>query len=216
MMTANDAFKADHGYYRYPMACGDVQCDPRTGFETVESQLVPRPRNCFFGSTDSRYQMLGSYVPSAYYTSGCISEDCSNSLATRSRCNKIVKPPNNIGYGLSSADMMFPGPFSSQGCCNDFNLSYYNPCASGMVSGRDPCGIKDDCHPFDDTVIDEPRDIAYLDSLRGDQTFITTNFNQSTDLRGDLPVGLDCTPVGASQTTHGAYAMLKQWRGYVY
>jgi hypothetical protein len=183
---------------------------------------MPKPRGCYFGNSDPRHEMLGSYVPSSVYSSGCISanSDCgngSNSMANRSRCNKIAKPKQINAYGLSSADMMFPGP--KEGACNNFNVSYYNPCNSGMIAGRDPCGIRDDCHPFDDTVIDEPRDIAYLDALRGDETFITTNFNQSKDLRGDLPVGIapGCVlPPGASQSTHGAFAMLKPWRGWVY
>jgi hypothetical protein len=193
--------------------CG-AQSGKLNGVLNYESSFMPKPRGCYFGSEDPRHEMLGSYVPSAIYTSGCISEDCNNSLSSRSRCNKIAKSNHINAYGLSSGDMMFPGP--QEAACNNFNVSYYNPCMGGIVAGKDPCGIRDDCHPFDDTVIDEPRDIAYLDALRGDYTFITTNFNQSKDLRGDLPVALAPTPTGASVTTHGAYAMLKPFRGWVY
>ena len=112
---------------------------------------------------------------------------------------------------------MFPGPCAAKGGytgCN-FDVSRYDPCNSGMV-GCDPCSINQDCHPFDDTVIDEPRDLAYLDSLRGDHTFVTTNFNQTRDLRGDIAFDVSGLPAGASMTTHGQFALLKAWRGYVY
>lgn len=216
-ITQNDRDKSKHGYYRYPLACGTQTCDPMTGFSTYESEYIPKPKDCYFGYSDPRHSYLGSYVKSAYYTSGCIGEDCSNSLASRSKCKKIPKPPCNIGYGLSSGDLMFPGPCEVKGGysgCN-FDVARYDPCSTGMV-GCDPCSINQDCHPFDDTVIDEPRDLAYLDSQRGDYTFVTTNFNQTRDLRGDLPVTASGLPPGASMTTHGIYALLKPWRGYVY
>jgi len=215
--SQNDLDKSAHGYYRYPQACGFETCDPMTGFSTYESSYIPQPKDCYFGQKDSRYSNLGSYVKSAYYTSGCISEDCDNSLASRSRCRKVPKPPLDIGYGLSSGDLMFPGPCAAQGGysgCN-FDVSRYDPCNSGMV-GCDPCSINQDCHPFDDTVIDEPRDLAYLDSQRGDYTFITTNFNQTRDLRGDLPISMMGLAPGSSLTTHGPCAQLKPFRGYVY
>jgi len=218
--------------------CGSGSCDPQTGFSNVPGygNLVPSPQLCYFGDKDSRYENLGSYVPAAKYTSGCISEGCSNDLSARSLCNKIDKPGSANGfcaeaYGLSSADMMFAGP--SEGCsqyCN-MDLSRYDPCNIGMVT-CDPCKINDSCQPFDDTVIDEPRDLAYLDGIRADGlTFLTTNFNQSTDLRGDLPVGLpqcavhndpsqcsDCciAPAGASLSTHGVFLETVPLRTYTY
>ncbi len=230
-----------HGYDRYSSACGKGgwnncygygTCDPQTGFETVEScGMMPVPKDCYFGDQDARYENLGSYVKSKYYTSGCISEGCNNDLASRSRCKKVDKPPYAERYGLSSADMMFPGP--SEGCgdyCN-MDVSRYDPCNIGMLA-CDPCKVSDDCHPFDDTVIDEPRDLAYLDGIRADGlTFVTTNFNQTTDLRGDIPVGIpQCAlhadpnqceaccyaPAGASLSTHGAFLSTVPYRGYVY
>ena len=230
-----------HGYDRYSSACGKGgqnncygygTCDPQTGFETTETcGMLPVPKDCYFGDQDARYENLGSYVKSKYYTSGCISEGCSNDLASRSKCNKVDKPPYAERYGLSSADMMFPGP--SEGCgdyCN-MDVSRYDPCNIGMLA-CDPCKVSDDCHPFDDTVIDEPRDLAYLDGIRADGlTFVTTNFNQTTDLRGDIPVGIpQCAihadpnqcdsccyaPAGASLSTHGAFLETKPYRGYVY
>lgn len=197
-------------------ACNGAVCDATTGFSTYSNAAIPRPKDCYFGQADPRHRHLGSYVKSKYYTSGCIDEDCpQRSLASRSKCRKVPKPPKNIGFGLSSADMMFPGPCAAQdGTCN-FDVSRYDPCSSGVI-GCDPCSINQDCHPFDDTIIDEPRDLAYLDSQRGDYTFITTNFNQTRDLRGDLGTDAGCVPTGASMTTHGPYARLTPWRGYVY
>jgi hypothetical protein len=45
---------------------------------------------------------------------------------------------------------------------------------------------------------------------------LTTNFNQTRDLRGDIPVTIRETPTGASEPTHGAYAMVVPYRGGVY
>ena len=213
----NDVGKAQHGMYRYSQACGDQRCDWRTGFSHDSAEYMVPPEDCYEGAANPRHSHLGSYVRSAVYTQGCIGEDCNNSYASRSRCKPLPNPYHNPGhYGLSSGDLMFPGP--QEGCgdhCN-FDVSRYDPCGSGMIA-CDPCQIKDDCHPFDDTVIDEPRDLAYLDGLRGDPTFITTRFNITRDPRGDIPVVVDDIPEGASVTTHGQFwSCGNPWRGYVY
>lgn len=194
-------------------SCGNMFCDPLSGYSMQGNQFTPSPRSCYFGPSDSNFTNLGSYVRSKQYSSGCIGEDCANSLASRSQCKKLPRPTCDTAYGLSSDDLMFSGSGSAPSC--NFDVSRYDPCSGGSV-GCDPCSIKQDCAPFDDTVIDEPRDLAYLDSMRGDYTFITTNFNQTFDPRGDLPVCINGVPPGAQMTTHGPFAQTKAYRGYVY
>lgn len=206
-------------YDSYQKGRGSCQCYSR---HATPSPMIPKPKSSYFGPPNTLFENLGSYVKSGYYTSSCIPNSCNNtlsagsscgsSLSSYSRCKKVGYPPMVTGYGLSSSDMMFP--VNRANC--DFNYSKYNPCMSGVV-GCDPCKINQDCHPFDDTVIDEPRDLAYIDYQRGYRSFITTNFNQTRDLRGDIPVGVAAgAPIGASQTTHGPYATLHSYRGYVY
>lgn len=106
---------------------------------------------------------------------------CGSSLSiARPHLNKQYVPPGSIQYGLSSADMMFP--VGNVG----FLPSGYGPYGGNGIACN-PC--RNPCSPFDDTIIDEP-DFAYRDALMGNYSFVTTNFNQTRDLRGDLPVGL--------------------------
>lgn len=205
-----------HGYYRHELACGDLMCNPCTGFSHAPASFVPKPKDCYAGRSDPRYMNLGSYVRSSVYTQGCISEDCNNSYASRSRCKPISHPTGYPGsYGMSSGDLMFPGPKEACGQYCNFDVSRYDPCSTGMIA-CDPCLIKQDCHPFDDTVIDEPRDLAYLDQQRGDSSYITTRFNQTRDLRGDIAIDVCGVPAGASLTTHGPFTETVPYRPYVY
>jgi hypothetical protein len=46
-----------------------------------------------------------------------------------------------------------------------------------------------------------------LDGVQGGPvTYLTTNYNQTRDLRGDIPVPVTQAPAGASMPTHGAFA----------
>lgn len=73
------------------------------------------------------------------------------------------------------------------------------------------------CQPFDDIIIEEPRDDVYGDCFKGDATFVTRNFNQTRDPRGDIAVVLcSAPPVGASQSTQGPWALGKAYRKFVY
>lgn len=204
-------------YSHYPP---HTMYDPVTGFSHVPTSFVQRPVDSYEGTVDPRHRHLGSYVKSAQYTQGCIAEDMNNSLASRSHLRKVNKgylAAQPLSSGLSSADIMFPSAYDSHPTANrSFNQAVYNRYDGGVVTG-DPYQIRDDIHPFDSVVIDEPRDLAYLDNLRGDYTFVTRNFNQSRDLRGDIAVKVDAMPPpGASLSTHGPYATLKPYRPYVY
>jgi len=210
---------------------GNCIVDPTTGFQTFrDGTMGPLPKSCYEGSVDADYTHLGSYVKPRYMINGCITESCGNNLSSASRCKKVGKPGYATANGLSSGDTMFPGPDEACGTYCDMDYSRYDPCSIGQVA-CDPCKIKQDCSVFADTVIDEPRDLAFLEGLRGDATFLTTNFNQSRDLRGDLPVGIpqcalhcnpgDCdaccfAPSGASMTTHGAFLATRPTRTFVY
>jgi len=210
---------------------GNCIVDPTTGFQTYEDgTMSPTPKSCYEGHKDADYTHLGSYVKPRYMVQGCVSESCGNDLSSASRCKKLSKPSYAEANGLSSGDLMFPGPDEACGSYCDMDYSRYDPCSIGQVA-CDPCKIKQDCSVFADTVIDEPRDLAYLEGLRGDATFLTTNFNQTRDLRGDLPVGIpqcaqhcnpgDCSsccyaPPGGSLTTHGAFLSTVPVRTYVY
>ena len=181
---------------------------------------VPCPMNRYTGSLkNKRYTHLGSYVPAARYTQlGCNGyggqafldgrinkQQYPKSYAAYSKRNKIQHPNVDASFGLSSSDLMFPGPMDAT-----------NHMFRGQVTCN-PCRIDQTCHPFNDTVIDEPRDLAYINALRGDSTFITTNFNQSKDLRGSIAVPTyGGTPIGAKVATHGAFGATKRYRPYVY
>lgn len=190
-------------------ACGA----PYTGFKTYGAEQVPDPPNCYSGPYHSRYEHLGNYVPSAVYTSQCLSEDCNVGLSARSQCKKIARPASDYGYGKSSTELMYPGPGEPQSCAP---YSVYNACSGMAIGTGDVCTSTEYCNAFEDTIIDEPRDLAWVDNLRGDYTFVTSNFNQSIDPRGDIAVGPGCPPPGASLSTHGVYHVGKPWRGYVY
>lgn len=143
-----------------------------------------------------------------------------------------------------------PAP-KANGGCGSCNSKYVHPMDNAALScnrsGYDyagtSCGYKghikssvgmdcadntdyDDCHPFDDILITEPRSNIYGDCFRGYHTFVTTNFNQTRDLRGDIPVGACSSgpcgesscgagPQGASVSSHYNVA-LKPYRGFVY
>jgi len=211
---------------------GNCVVDPQTGFQTfAKGSMAPQPKSCYEGSKDADYQHLGSYVKPRYMVQGCISESCGNSLSSASRCRKVAKPSYAEANGLSSGDLMFPGPDEACGKYCDMDYSRYDPCSIGAVA-CDPCKVDQTCSPFSDTVIDEPRDLAYLEGLRGDATFLTTNFLQSRDLRGDIPVGIpqcalhcnpgECgpsccvAPTGGSMTTHGPYLATRPVRQFVF
>lgn len=216
--------------------CGSSGCvvDPQTGFQTfAKGSMGPTPKSCYEGSQDADYTHLGSYVKPRYMVQGCISESCGNSLSSASRCNKQSKPQFAEANGLSSGDLMFPGPDEACGKYCNMDYSRYDPCSVGMVA-CDPCKTEQNCVPFADTVIDEPRDLAYLEGLRGDATFLTTNFLQTRDPRGDIPVGIPqcalqgdgsggggddaccAAPTGGSMTTHGAFLSTKPVRQFVF
>ena len=164
-------------------------------------------------STADRYNHLGSYVPQQFFSntgpgsSASIYADSEiRSLAARSDANKLPAP---LYYsGMSSKDFQFPSISSGS------VPSWMQPKTAhgGFRVGSNSQEI----YPFEDTIIDAPRDLAYVDSLRGDHTFITTKFNQSKDLRGDIPIDVTHIPNGASVSTHGPFATLTPWRGYVY
>lgn len=73
---------------------------------------------------------------------------------------------------------------------------------------------------FQDILIDAPRNLFWADNVFDQQTALTRNFNQTTDLRGDEPVKLQ-DPValsgwGISQTTQGPFEVRNAVREIVY
>lgn len=74
---------------------------------------------------------------------------------------------------------------------------------------------------FEDVLIDPPRDLLWQDNLSESATFLTNNFNQSHDLRGDIEIGAlnlggEVGPFGGiNQSTHGPYERMKPLRQYV-
>lgn len=67
-------------------------------------------------------------------------------------------------------------------------------------------------HPFpsydDIEVIPPPQPVGYIAGLDSTPDYLTNNFNQSRDLRGDIPVKIQEVPTGASESTQGAFALV--------
>ncbi len=72
--------------------------------------------------------------------------------------------------------------------------------------------------PLDFTQIAQPRDVGYVDSLMiQGNGFLTVNRNQSTDIRGDLPLpGTVACLEGASMPSWGPYGFAIRVRGWGY
>jgi hypothetical protein len=190
--------------------------DPQTGFSHVASTFVGPQHNSRFGVVDSRHENLGSYVPAAVYTSGCLPGAYTNDYATRSMAKKLPNPLFRTGEvrGLSSRDVHAAGtPWSDP---YQFGLSKGDPFLTGVLTVN-PYLINEDHFPFDDTVIDAPRDVAYTDQLWGGTTVITQKSKNATrDIRGDIaPDVSGGVPIGAGMATIGAFNVFHPYRPYV-
>jgi len=99
------------------------------------------------------------------------------------------RPPPPQGFGMSSAAVRYPA-----------------------ATGYDPM------NPFNNILVDAPRDIAYSANHLGQPSIITTKRNMSYDVRGDIAVNLQPgAPIGASIPSNGAYLThTGVVRGYLY
>jgi hypothetical protein len=156
----------------------------------------------FAGYDGTRF--VGSYVPAdVYYQGQRAPELPADSLASRSNVNK-TPAPDEMRYplSLSSRDLMMPS-------IADWDASPNVPPEYERPRLARP-------NPFDDVAIDEPRDLTYVDTLMGDNVYVTRRFNQSHDLRGDIGQEYQGVPAGASLSTQGIYLRTEAWRGWVY
>jgi hypothetical protein len=166
---------------------------------------------------DFNEAFTGSYVPAERYARGWEADSYVGTACQR----KALTDYKPAAGGLALADGM--GALEA-------GRADMMPGASGMstrsldaLGGRVPYGGPfqfagagaapiDRRDPFAGVVIPEARPAGYLDGVMGTQEFLTTNFNQSRDLRGDIPVTIRETPTGASMATHGGFAMVVPYR----
>lgn len=153
-------------------------------------------------STSCNELFVGSYVPALEgYERGI------NSRSTGAACNSQ--------YALVYAERMHPemsawvsghaDMFAGASGMSSRSLDVL----SGEILRGGSAGFKVDRRdPFAGISIPEPRPVGYLEGVGGGQEVLTTNFNQTRDLRGDIPVTIHETPTSASKPTHSTYTMV--------
>ncbi|QPB44248.1 hypothetical protein [Medusavirus stheno T3] len=155
---------------------------------------------------DFNQAFTGSYVPAERYARGWEADSYVGTACQRktltdySEAGRADMMPGASGMSARSLDALggrvpYGGPFQFAG------------------AGAAPIDRRD---PFAGVVIPEARPTGYLDGVMGTQEFLTTNYNQSRDLRGDIPVTIRETPTGASMSTQGGHSMVVAYRGNVY
>lgn len=162
-------------------------------------------------SQQNNLQFIGAYVPAdSYARGGASAAGCSGSAPSLS-----AYAANNAAKVAAFGQVdLLPGNASGLSSRSLETLGGAIPYGS-MVNADAAAKARAD--PFAGVVIPKTRDVAMLDNVQGAPvTYLTTNFNQTYDLRGDIPVPVTQAPPGASIPTHGAFAEVYPYRGYVY
>lgn len=135
-------------------------------------------------------EFLGSYVPQQdlYINEYESVNDQYNSLSQVQLMKTLPKPTlkkNGFAMGLSSKDL---GSQSTSA-----NLSMYDNWLKNETR----------MNKFKDILIEEPKDLLVQEQINPNFSFVTTNFNQTRDLRGDIPLSVNHLPPGASWSSYG-------------
>jgi hypothetical protein len=165
----------------------------------------------------SNLEFIGSYVTADTYARGppnenpkFVASSCADNVSLSAYASDGAKtgvfPYGNVDLlpgahsGLSSRSLDIMGgkiPYGPQ--AQAFNAKARSDPFAGVVIPRVPDAVSLQ---------------GVLDS--GYQSYLTTNWNQTRDLRGDIPVPVTTVPTGASVSVHGAFAEVYPYRGYVY
>lgn len=170
-----------------------------------KTTLTSPTRSCGDNKSQDLYEHVNSYVDFSQHNSQCNYGDNGNS-----QYRKVATPKEPYGIGMSSRDLAFPS-------CNNNNsvsrFGIYNPCGDKKNS----TSSVSECDAWDDVIISEPRDLPYIDNFLAPTSYMSNNFNQNYDLRGDLPPSTTASiPVGARFPPRGQHEVAKKYRGYVY
>lgn len=172
-----------------------MSCPPNSGLMPLNIPRATMP-TVLGSNMQNPGGYIGSYVPSDLYTTTCSS------------------------YGCSTASRPV------QAACSN-NVQAMGPCSAGFGLSSNqlfPTSVSP-CDGFDQVLVSAPMDFLYADNLMNDVNVLTTNRNQSHDLRGEPAIAavfsesngrMEMGPFGGvSVGTIGPYEIRKATRTYI-